>query len=276
MAATRAKAEGVAVDSTLAAFGTRAAMAEYRPQRENLAVGASSIPGLIASMAYELTALAEAGFPRDFVTDAAALSVLRLQRSDGSWTIADGRPPIAGSHIKWTALTVRGLLAYLPPGLRTERDAAIARARHYLLEAAAPSTQDQVFLVAGLKWSGAPDAAIAEQRERLIALQREHGGWGQLRTMQPDAYATGQALYALNATGMKPSDAPYRRGVDYLLRTQLPDGSWFVPSRGLAFQPYQETGFPHGKNQFLSAAATSWAVIALAPAIESARQVATR
>ena len=137
MAAARVKAEGVAVDSTLAAFGTRAAMAEYRPQRENLAVGASSVGGLIATMAYELTALAEEGFPRDFVTDAAALSVLRLQRSDGSWTIADGRPPIAGSHIKWTALTVRGLLAYLPPGLRAERDAAIVRARHYLLEAPA-------------------------------------------------------------------------------------------------------------------------------------------
>ena len=33
------------------------------------------------------------------------------------------------------------------------------------------------------------------------------------------------------------------------------------------FQPYFETGFPHGRSQFISAAATSWAVVALAYAM---------
>jgi len=37
-----------------------------------------------------------------------------------------------------------------------------------------------------------------------------------------------------------------------------------VRSRGFGFQPYFETGFPHGRDQFISAAATSWAVMALA------------
>jgi hypothetical protein len=31
-----------------------------------------------------------------------------------------------------------------------------------------------------------------------------------------------------------------------------------------AIQPYFEAGFPHGRNQFISAAATSWAAIGLA------------
>ena len=53
-------------------------------------------------------------------------------------------------------------------------------------------------------------------------------------------------------------------GGGYLLETQLEDGTWFVRSRGFAFQPYFDTGFPHGRNQFISAAATSWAAIALA------------
>jgi hypothetical protein len=48
------------------------------------------------------------------------------------------------------------------------------------------------------------------------------------------------------------------------LRTQLEDGTWLVRSRGFGFQPYFETGFPHGRDQFLSTAATSWAAIALA------------
>ena len=85
--------------------------------------------------------------------------------------------------------------------------------------------------------------------------------------MRADAYATGQALYALHASGMPPRDRVYQRGVAYLLRTQLEDGTWFVRSRAFGFQPYFETGFPHGVDQFISAAATSWAVIALAAAL---------
>ena len=40
-----------------------------------------------------------------------------------------------------------------------------------------------------------------------------------------------------------------------------------MPSRAFAFQAYFETGFPHGTNQFISAAATSWAAIALGYAL---------
>jgi hypothetical protein len=37
-----------------------------------------------------------------------------------------------------------------------------------------------------------------------------------------------------------------------------------VRSRAIGFQRYFDTGFPHGRNQFISAAATGWAAIALA------------
>ena len=85
--------------------------------------------------------------------------------------------------------------------------------------------------------------------------------------MHPDEYATGQSLYALRLAGTSPGDATYKAGIRYLLRSQRQDGSWFVQSRGFGFQPYAEYGFPHGTSQFLSAAATSWAVMALAPAL---------
>ena len=65
--------------------------------------------------------------------------------------------------------------------------------------------------------------------------------------------------------GDVPADDPvYRRGVAYLLRTQLDDGSWHVRSRTIPFQPYYESGFPHGRDQFISCAATGWAATALA------------
>jgi ankyrin repeat protein len=275
MAMRRAMEHKFPVDAATAAHHEKAALSTYRPMQENLAVGASSIAGLVGNISYELAALAEERYPRNFVTDAAALALLRLQRSDGSWTIADVRPPLSGSDIHITALVVRAVQAYIPSGMKVARDAAIAKARNFLLEAPTRTTQDEAFAVLGLRWAGAPEAAIAKRRNRLLAMQRESGGWAHLPTLGPDAYATGQALYALEAgAGVKPSHAAYRRGVDYLLRTQLPDGSWFVQSRGLAFQPYQETGFPHGRSQFLSAAATSWAVMAIAPAVDVPNQVA--
>ena len=82
--------------------------------------------------------------------------------------------------------------------------------------------------------------------------------------MASDAFVTGEALYALHWSGLATGSKVYKKGADYLLRTQLEDGTWFVRSRAFGFQPYFETGFPHGVDQFISATATSWAVIALA------------
>jgi hypothetical protein len=82
--------------------------------------------------------------------------------------------------------------------------------------------------------------------------------------MSSDAYATGQSLYALHVAGTSSGAVAYQRGTQFLLRTQLEDGTWFVRSRAFGFQPYFDSGFPHGRDQFISAAATSWAAIALA------------
>ena len=85
--------------------------------------------------------------------------------------------------------------------------------------------------------------------------------------LKSDAYATGLALYALHETGqLAESDPAYKRGVDYLLKTQFEDGSWYVRSRAPKFQPYFQSGFPHDHDQWISAMATAYAVMALAPA----------
>jgi N-acyl-D-amino-acid deacylase len=98
-------------------------------------------------------------------------------------------------------------------------------------------------------------------------LQRADGGWGQIPPLSSDAYATGQALVALRESAIAaPGDAPYRRGVRYLLDTQMEDGSWLVRTRSPSFQPYFDSDFPYGFDQFISAAASNWAVMALLPA----------
>jgi N-acyl-D-amino-acid deacylase len=39
--------------------------------------------------------------------------------------------------------------------------------------------------------------------------------------------------------------------VKFLVKAQFADGSWHVRSRSNPFQTYIESGFPHGKDQFI-------------------------
>ena len=55
----------------------------------------------------------------------------------------------------------------------------------------------------------------------------------------------------------------FARGVRHLMQTQLEDGSWYMKTRVLAFQPYFDSGTPHGYDQWISNAGTSWAAMAL-------------
>jgi len=122
----------------------------------------------------------------------------------------------------------------------------------------------------GLKASGAPEDAVRKAATSLLALQRADGGWGGNPHMKSDAYATGVALTALvqsGALGVR-TDA-YRRGSKFLLSTQFPDGSWHVRSRSIKFQPYFESGFPFGHDQWISTAATAWAAQAIASGMET-------
>jgi hypothetical protein len=98
----------------------------------------------------------------------------------------------------------------------------------------------------------------------LLAEQRPDGGWGQTPYLGSDAYATGQALYTLRELGVPAADAALQRGAAFLRRTQAPDGSWHVTNRAMKVQPYFDGGFPYDHDQWISQAATAWAVIGLA------------
>ena len=106
--------------------------------------------------------------------------------------------------------------------------------------------------VSGPRWSGAPIDVIQPAARDLLAIQKDDGGWAQLETMASDAHATGEALVA------------FRKGLEFLLRTQIDDGSLVVETRAVPIQACFESGFSYGVNQWVSAAATGWATTALA------------
>lgn len=202
---------------------------------------------------------------RDEYTDATVRFIKAMQTADGNWDpLPSRRPPMSAGVFQTTALAIYSLKTYGPPAESDETAQVIARAAAWLETAHPVTTQDRAFHLMGLKWADAKANVIAAATKALSETQREDGGWSQMETMASDAYATGQALYALNVGGgMAPSNGVYAKGVKYLLGTQAADGSWHVNSRSIWLQPYFESGFPYGTDQWISVAGTAWATMAL-------------
>jgi hypothetical protein len=211
-----------------------------------------------------LLALEHAGHKSDERSTAIVDYFLKYQAKQDHYTCTSTRPPSEASHFATTFLGVRGLQHWATPEQRESAQKRIAEVRKWIEKAKPKDTEDRVFRLIGLHEAGADSQQIATAAKDLLAQQRLDGGWNQLPEMASDAYATGTALVALVETGMlKTSDPAYRRGVRYLLSQQLQDGSWHVVTRSKPFQKYYESGFPHGKDQFISAAASGWATAAL-------------
>jgi len=222
-------------------------------------------------LAESLIGLEAAGYTADAITDSAIVDLVESQAENGAWHTGDEqpRPPITESGIAATARAVRAVRAFAIPARRREFDERIARARAWLLQAKPATTDDYVMRLLGLFWAGAAKADLTQPAQELIALQREDGGWSANPYLTSDAFSTGEAMVALRQTGG--ADTAYRRGLAFLLATQYPDGSWYVRSRAIKFQPYFESGFPFGHDQWISAAGTAWAAQAIALGIGAAQ-----
>ena len=227
----------------------------------------------VTSAGWEMFDFGHNGVPRDEYTDATSRFMKSMQTADGHWAAIEGRrPPMNAGDYQSTALAVYTLKTYGPPAEKADTERVIARAAAWLEAARPVGTQDRAFHLLGLAWSNARPAAIIAASNGLMAAQQADGGWKQMSTLPTDAYATGQALYALSAAARTPATHPiYAKGVRYLLDTQAADGSWLVKSRSIWVQPYFESGFPYSHDQWISAAGTSWATMALVMAAEPQR-----
>jgi ankyrin repeat protein len=216
-------------------------------------------------VAFMLIGLDAEHYKADLNTDAVAMFLKNRQSPDGQWTYptADLRPPICSDYIGQTAISMRALQLYTPNTAdKASYAAAIGKALDWILNTQPKGNDDRAWRLTALAWGGKHKEAQSALRD-LLATQKANGGWSDIDTLESGVYATARSLYALQVAGIPASDAAYQRGVQYLLKTQQENGSWFAQSRALAFQPYFDAGFPHGYNQWISAAATNWAAIAL-------------
>ncbi len=267
MAIARAGARGVTIDRDAQQTEVRATTTALRPHRDEYVEGEGFAD--IVEPAYLLVGLDASGYPRDDLTDAMTRYLELQQRDDGGWRTWMQRIPIDGSDVTLTALAIRAITRYAAPGRTADSAARVARARDYLVHAVATTTEDLTFKALGLHWSGATGDDFATTLATLAATQRDDGGFAQRSGLASDAYATGEAIVALrDAGGVAANDPAIARAVRFLLTTQRTDGSWFVATRALRFQPFLDSGFPQGRSQYSSAAGTAWAAMALAATTE--------
>jgi Squalene-hopene cyclase C-terminal domain len=222
---------------------------------------------------YALLTLDAGGWKADATTAAVVDYLLLRDQERDHWRPVSQRPPSEASAFTTTYLALHGLKKYAPPDKQKVVDARIDKARKWLTATRPKDREDSVFRLLALNLADADAKAIESAAQELLKNQRPDGGWSQTDKLESDAYATGSALVALHQAGGLPTkDDVYQRGVEFLVKGQQADGSWHVRSRSKPFQTYFESGFPHGKDQFISSAASSWATIALTLACEPAKK----
>ena len=219
---------------------------------------------IVMSESYDLWAFSANHYKSNKKIELLVKNLMQRQTNEGCWVSPNPRPPLEYYSFSATALVLRGIQYYAPPSLQAEISLRSQKALSWLINTVQETNEEKVYQLLGLTWGKADLKIIRQQAKKLLTAQRSDGGWAQLNALESDAYATGQSLYALNQSGqLKVDDPTYQKGITFLLSTQLDDGSWKVQSRSFPVIPFIETGFPHGKNQFISAAGTNWATMAL-------------
>lgn len=280
MAVSAARKSGFQVDEKTAAQQVKANVFGLEKLRDYLHQGflvpVQDVFGQFV-VGYILVGLDAEHYKSDLNTDAAAMYLKSRQTPDGEWPYpaADTRPPICSDYIGQTAISMRALQLYAPKADKASYDQAIQLAASWMAKAKSTNNDDRSYRLLGMAWYGKDKDATQKAMRELLAKQKPDGGWSDLDSMQSSAYATGKSLNALQTAGLPASDAAYGRAVKYLLTTQQEGGSWYVKTRAMAFQPYFDAGFPHGFDQWISAAGTSWATVALSQASQPSAAMVT-
>jgi len=280
LAMTEAARVGFPVDKASMKSQAEITHAYFEERIEDMNAG-RHVPGGAATAGYGFFALMLDQRPADTTTTAMVAYLLQIQGvqkldnnqqstttqpHDGRWIASCRRAPLQSSEIGDTVLILIGLKQYATAEQQLRVAAARASAETYLAQVKLKNQQDRLWRLWGLHRLGGDAGTKAAVRAAIVKGQRADGGWSQNDSdAASDAYSTGQTLFMLCQTGTAPDDPMAQRARDYLIKTQLPDGSWLVESRiKNKAQAFFENGDPHGEHQFISTAATCWATASLA------------
>lgn len=189
------------------------------------------------------------------------LGTIKADQTDGGSWVAwpDTRPPIFGPSDD--TATAMATLALVPAAAAGDEAATAARDRgaKWLTETKTDDDPQSVAMRLVL-WQrlGRPAEELEPLARRIADRQNADGGWSQAADMASDAWATGQALYALAHAGLGADHPAVARGRAFLVASQRADGSWPMTSR-----PIKPGGEGSKSLIPITGAGSAWAVLGL-------------
>ncbi|MEQ8786433.1 MAG: hypothetical protein RIC55_09040 [Pirellulaceae bacterium] len=184
----------------------------------------------------------------------AAALVADQQQTDGRWQI-DSPPTIGSPATYGTALATASALRLLIAADDAKFQEPITRAKGWLRKFEPKNTPDTAGVLLGL--AGDDDPAALAQRQncitRLRKAQSDSGGWGPYTVSRAEPFDTAIAVLALaQSAEFDGRQEMIARGKQFLIETQLDDGSW------------PETTRPSGDVSYAQRLSTSgWCTLAL-------------
>ena len=194
--------------------------------------------------------------------------LLTRQDANGSLPFDRPEPPIIAGRFMTTANAAYALMKAHDETKDARYRTAADRGVDWIATHAPETTQDRVFKVLALSWFGTAEQKrlVTPVLEDLLREQQPDGGWKEIAKLPgSNALATGQVLYALKQSGASLLSTSFRRGVQYLLKTQVRDIS--QQTNGAWKATNTESGRP---SDF---AHTMWPVIGLAGSYGAPRDV---
>lgn len=223
------------------------------------------IPKALNEKAVSLALAMEADRAPNPAVDASYKRLLQTVKDDqmenGAWASwPETRQPIFGnSDERTTAAAVLALWAAAAAGDEAAKSASQKGIKWLTETPSDADPQSQALRVIVWKRYCLPMEQVAPIVDQIRHRQNPDGGWSQTPDMASDAWATGQALYALTDAGAATNDASIRRGQDFLIQSQRADGSWPMISR-----PIKPAGEGSKSLVPITAAGSAWAVMGLA------------
>jgi hypothetical protein len=186
--------------------------------------------------------------------------LLKIQGKDGAIPVEYSDPPVVQGGFMMTANALVALEWAATHSRDPKYRQAADRALAWIAGNEPVIAQDLAFKIVAVNHYGNPEQKRAAWplAEALAAQQASDGGWKETAAMEgSNAFATGLVLYAFKQAGVSVRSEMFKRGVDYLLKTQVREpttahGSW----KAIHTQSQRATDFPP----------TMWAVIGLAGA----------
>jgi squalene-hopene/tetraprenyl-beta-curcumene cyclase len=186
-------------------------------------------------------------------------SVVSDQNPDGSWQLSYEFRPIGSSPEALTTLALLALSGPNAPDLGQEGKTAREKGLGWLRAASAdPELQAAALRLILWRRLRLPATEWEPLLKKIRGAQNADGGWGQTKEAKSDAYATGQALYALAEAGVMPGDEAVRKALSFLAKTQREDGGWTMVSRAI-----MRDGNPPKNLDPITHAGSAWAVMGL-------------